>query len=135
MDKISVFGLGKLGLPLAVAFAQRGFSVIGVDIDQKRLDILQAGIAPFYEPGLDALLASSDLAVTSDAQDAVMNSDISIIMVPTPTDRTGMFSLEHVISVCMEIGNALRNKSEYHLVVISSTIMPGSCENEISNVL
>jgi UDPglucose 6-dehydrogenase len=134
---VSVIGLGKLGLPLSVAFADRGISVIGVDNVPGVVEAVNARVPHIYEPKLQTFLnlAGDRLLATSDLHDAVQRTPISIVLVPTPSDDDGWFSLRYVLEVCAELGQAIRDKGRYHLVVISSTVMPGSCDGEIKAVL
>lgn len=125
---ISVFGLGKLGASMAAAIASRGLQVIGVDVNQKAVDAINEGQAPVQETDLDATIhAHRDrLRATMSHQDAVMNSDLSFVIVPTPSDDQGAFSLQYVSWAFREIGRALAHKVGYHNVVLTSTVLPGS---------
>lgn len=124
---ISVIGLGKLGLPLAACLASRGFTVIGADIMPHVVAAVNEGRSPIQEPGLGDLMAHCQgrLTATTDLQAAVRRSDATFVVVPTPSEAEGRFSLRFVLETCTEIGRALRDKS-YHLVIITSTVMPGS---------
>ncbi len=126
--RISVFGLGKLGAPMAAVFAARGHTVIGVDTCAGAVDCINAGRAPVYEPGLAELLRTSRrrLSATSDGPWAVVRSDVTFIIVPTPSEADGGFSLRNVLAAADAIGRGLREKKRAHLVVLSSTVMPGS---------
>lgn len=129
-NTISVFGLGKLGSPLAVAFAHKGFQVIGVDISERFVEDLNRGLAPVEETGLQAMLdAHRDrLRATTDYQDAILNSQVSSIIVPTPTGPDGTFVLDYVMEAVKKIGQVLAQKESYHLIAIVSTVMPGDTE-------
>ncbi len=133
LSSISIFGLGKLGAPLAAAMASRGYEVIGVDSDPRRVDDAKLGKLPLYEPNLSELwnANSTRLTTSGDAHSAVLNSDISFILVPTPSDNTGGFSSRHVIEACRQIGLALRLKRGFHLVVVTSTVMPGALSHHV----
>ncbi len=135
--RISVFGLGKLGAVLAALHANKGHQVIGVDINQSFVDSINQGISPHLEPGLQELISQSEanLSATIDANEAVLNSDASYLIVPTPSDENGIFTNKYVIDVMKQIGSTLKNKNSYHVVVINSTVMPGSCDAEIKNAL
>lgn len=124
--KIAVAGLGKLGLPLATVLANAGHQVIGADRSQKIVDLVNAGTAPFEESGLQEAIESAgdSLSATTDTTAASLVSDVTFILVPTPSDEDGKFSNEFVLEACDEIGVAI--KDEWHLVVVSSTVMPGS---------
>lgn len=137
LKRISVIGLGKLGAPLAACFAWKGFPTIGVDLDPSKVKAVNRGVAPIYEPGLQELLSASQgrLIATEDYEEAIMNSDVSFIVVPTPSDDRGAFSLRYVLEAARHIGDALRKKDAYHLVVVTSTVMPGATEGEVKPVL
>lgn len=131
--KISVFGLGKLGVPVVACLISKGFEVIGVDLDENKVQTLKKLKSPVYEPEVQELLNSFGklLKVTSDGEYAVLNSDITFIIVSTPSKDDGSFSNQYVLAASEVIGKALRKKESYHLVSITSTVFPGSMENEI----
>jgi UDPglucose 6-dehydrogenase len=135
--RISVIGLGKLGTPLAAVLASKGFDVVGMDSNAKFVAALQAGRAPVSEPGLQETiaLAPRNLRATPDLAAAVLGSDVTFVVVPTPSGTDGTFSNTHVISAVRDIGAALRSKNGYHVVVISSTVMPGSTDGPIREAL
>lgn len=124
----SIVGLGKLGASMAAAIASRGFDVIGVDINRAAVDRLNAGQAPVQETDLDALIAAnrSRLRATTSHAEAIRSSDITFVIVPTPSDATGAFSLQYAAWAFGEIGAALKDKDAYHLVVLTSTVLPGA---------
>lgn len=130
---ISVMGLGKLGFPLAVCLANKGYEVIAVDVDQEKIKAMREAKVPFYEPGLKEILegAKDKLEATDDYNIAVLNSEITFIVVPTPSNKEGGFSTEYVLEAIQQIGSVLRNKTSYHLVVLTSTVIPGSIDGEI----
>jgi UDPglucose 6-dehydrogenase len=135
--RASVIGLGKLGSPLAAVLASKGFEVVGMDSNPKFVAALQAGRAAVSEPGLQDLLAGARIPVraTADIDVAVANSDVTFVVVPTPSSPDGTFSNSHVISAVRDIGTALRRKDGYHLVVIASTVIPGSTDGPIRDAL
>ena len=126
--KISVVGLGKLGAPLAAVFASKGFQVVGTDLNPAAVAAINAGRAPVDEPGLQDLITSSAhrLSATDDALSAVSGTDATFIIVPTPSDSSGKFSNEYALQAMATVGQGLRQKNGYHLVVMTSTVMPGS---------
>jgi UDPglucose 6-dehydrogenase len=129
MDKrVSVIGMGKLGAPLAASLASKGLRVIGVDAEREKIEAVNQGRAPVSEPELERLIQENrgKLSATADIEKAISDSDITFIVVGTPTEPGGGFSLRFVLSVCQKIGLALRGKQGYHLVVLTSTVMPGS---------
>jgi UDPglucose 6-dehydrogenase len=123
----SVVGLGKLGSPMAAAMASRGLRVIGVDADENKVKAINERRAPVFEPGLPQLLHSAGdrLTATQDIEEAVRSTQITFIVVATPSESNGGFSLRYVLPVCEAIGRALRSKSEFHLVCLTSTVLPG----------
>jgi len=125
---VSVIGLGKLGAPMAACIAARGFAVTAVDLDAQKVDCIKRGVAPVKEPDLERLLseAGSNLKAATDVREAVSTSDATFIVVATPSEDGGGFSLRYVLPVCEAIGRALSTRQGYHLVVLTSTVMPGS---------
>jgi UDPglucose 6-dehydrogenase len=134
---ISIMGLGKLGSPLAACFAERGFRVTGVDVDAKKVEALNKGLAPVYEPGLAELIQQTQgrLTATQDTEEAVRKSDATFIVVSTPSEVSGGFSLRYVLPCLERIGRTLRTKTGFHLVVLTSTVMPGSTGGEVREAL
>jgi UDPglucose 6-dehydrogenase len=137
LPRVSVIGLGKLGAPLAAVLASRGFTVIGLDVNKTFVDAMNAGKMPIIEPQLNELIAANKgrLSATMDADEAVQKSDASFVIVPTPSDNTGFFSNRFVLQAMETLGKALRKKNGYHVVVITSTVMPGTTGNEIKAAL
>lgn len=135
--KLSVIGLGKLGLCTATCFASKGHQVIGVEKNIVSIEKLRRHENPISENGLDELLEKcwDNFSVTNNIQEAVQKTSMTLIIVPTPSDSSGRFSNKYVILVLEEIARALKYKSESHEVVIISTVMPGSCEKEFIPVL
>lgn len=126
--KISVIGLGKLGAPMLAVFAHKGFEVIGLDLNPAFVDAINAGRAPVVEPNLQELIDSSRsrIRATLDMREAVLNTDVTFIIVPTPSGGDLFFRNDYVIDALQSIGGALREKQGYHVVVVTSTVMPGS---------
>jgi UDPglucose 6-dehydrogenase len=137
VQSISVMGLGKLGSPIAACFAAAGFQVRAVDVDAQKVDALSRGEAPVHEPGLAELIRESQgrLHASLDAEQAVRDSDATFIVVGTPSEPTGGFSLRYVLPTCEAIGRALRGKTGFHLVVLTSTVMPESTGGEVKTTL
>lgn len=133
----SVIGLGKLGASMSAAIAQRGFHVIGVDINQRAVDLVNAGHAPVQETDLEAIIAANTqrLHATVNYRGAILNSDVSFVIVPTPSDGRGAFSLHYAALAFSEIGKALRQKEGYHTVVLTSTVLPGATRYGLLPVL
>jgi len=133
VEAISVLGIGKLGAVVAGCHASRGFAVIGVDVNRNSVECCNRGVPPIQEPGIEDLYRSCQrlLTATTDTASAVARSEVTLICVPTPSDADGGYSLRYVLEGCKTIGDALRNKNAYHLVVLKSTVLPGSCDREI----
>ena len=126
--RVSVIGLGKLGACMAAALAERGHTVFGVDVRQEVVDLLALGKAPVIEPGLqDMITRNRDrITATQDIDAAVEATDLTFVVVPTPSEPNGAFSLEHAAAAFRALGQALRSRTRYHLVVLTSTVLPGS---------
>lgn len=133
--KISVFGLGYVGCVSAACFARDGHEVIGVDVSSNKVDIINSGNSPIVEAGMNELVAETvgagKLKATTDSGEAVTNSELSLICVGTPSNANGSLDLRYVTRVCEEIGASLRDKSSRHVVVIRSTMLPGTIENVV----
>lgn len=127
---ISIFGLGYVGLTLAVGLATRGFKVTGYDIDKEKLEYIARGEPPFYEPGLGELLqkalSEKNLALTTDPIKAVVETDVTFITVGTPENPDGSADLTYLLKALEDIGRGLLLKSSWHLIVIRSTVPPGT---------
>ena len=130
---ISVIGLGKLGSCLASVLAHKGNMVIGVDLNVQTVRLVNMGKAPVFEPGLDVLIRRSQarLFATASYKEAIAKTDITFIVVPTPSEEHGGFTLRHVLAAAESIGKVLRHKDGFHLVVLISTVMPGATEGEV----
>ena len=133
----SIIGLGKLGASMAAAIASRGYKVVGVDINQRAVDLINAGRAPVQETRLEETIAAhrERLRATCSHKDAILNSDVSFVIVPTPSDGRGAFSLQYAKWAFQEIGRALGEKESYHNVVLTSTVLPGSTRYGLLPVL
>jgi len=128
MTTCSVIGLGKLGASMMAAIANRGFRVIGVDVNPRSVELVNAGHAPVWETNLEETIAANKerLRATLDHREAILGSDLTFVVVPTPSDNRGAFSLQYAAWAFREIGRALKEKEGYHLVVLTSTVLPGS---------
>lgn len=134
--RVCVIGLGKLGAPLAACLAAKGLTVVGVDHDARKVDAINQGKPPVHEPGLGELLgqAQGRLTAVSEVESAVAQTGITFIMVSTPSDPSGGFSLRYVEPVCQAIGRALA-KQDYHVVCLTSTVMPGTTGGPVREML
>lgn len=137
--KISVFGLGYVGCVSAACLAQDGHEVIGVDVNPLKVNLINSALSPVVEPGLDEIVAtavaSGALKATQDGCSAILESDISLICVGTPSKDNGSLNLEYVEAVCRQIGQTLAEKADYHVVVIRSTVLPGTVEERLIPIL
>ena len=133
--RISVFGLGYVGVVSAACLAESGHEVIGVDPNATKVDLINDGVAPIVEAGVGELIvrarAESRLSATHSVATAVEQSVLSIVCVGTPSQLNGNLDLSYVRRVCEEIGAVLRTKRQFHVVVIRSTILPGSMRSVV----
>lgn len=131
--RISIFGLGYVGTVSAAVLADQGNDVIGVDVNQDKVNLINKGKSPIIEKDvpeiLDKAVKSNRLRATTDDAEAVSSSDVSVVCVGTPSDRTGAAYLGHIKNVMSNISSALENKIDRHLVVLRSTVPPGTMEN------
>jgi GDP-mannose 6-dehydrogenase len=137
LPRISVFGLGYVGSVTAAALAERGLSVIGCDVSVHKVDLINAGKAPIGEPGLDELLqdqrSAGRVRATVDVEEAVRDSEISIVCVGTPSAPSGALDLQYVEAVSRQLSEAIRRKGTPHAVVYRSTMLPGSTRRMAEN--
>ncbi|CAF1344287.1 unnamed protein product [Didymodactylos carnosus] len=136
--RISVIGIGKLGSPMVAVFASKGYHVIGLDINKDFVELLQKGIAPVYEPRLQELITQykKNIEATTDYYKAISLTDITMVIVPTPSDSdTEFFSNDYVLNTMKAIGQVIKSCNKYHQVVVTSTVMPGSTGGIIRDVL
>ncbi|MFJ3450516.1 nucleotide sugar dehydrogenase [Pseudomonas sichuanensis] len=130
---ISIFGLGYVGAVCAGCLSARGHHVLGVDIAQAKIDMINQGRSPIVEPGLEQLLLDGvrqgRLRGTTDVQAAILASDLSLLCVGTPSKANGDLDLKYMAAVCQEIGTALRDKGSRHTVVVRSTVLPGTLKH------
>jgi UDPglucose 6-dehydrogenase len=125
---VSIIGLGKLGASMLAGMASRGIKVIGLDVSPDAVDAVNRGRAPVQETDLDRTINAyrENIRATADYGDAVANSPISFVIVPTPSDERGAFSLKYAAASFASIGRALAAKNGYHVIVLTSTVLPGS---------
>jgi GDP-mannose 6-dehydrogenase len=130
--RVSVFGLGYVGCVSAASLTSEGHEVTGVDINPDKVRVLAGGESPIVEPGLADLIqagvAQGLLRGIEDVREAVASTDISVVCVGTPSAPNGALDLSAVIRVCEQVGAALRDKAEWHVVALRSTMLPGSTE-------
>lgn len=127
---ISIFGLGYVGCVSVGCLAQNGHSLIGVDVVQNKVDLINSGRPTIVEKDIDTIIGEQfkkgRIRATSDFVEAVSDSEVSIICVGTPSSDTGHLNLKYVYKVAEEIGKSLREKNSFHVVVIRSTVFPGT---------
>ncbi|MEM1239824.1 MAG: UDP-glucose/GDP-mannose dehydrogenase family protein [Cyanobacteria bacterium P01_H01_bin.26] len=131
--KVSIVGTGYVGLVSGVCLAEKGHQVTCVDIDQAKVDKINQGIPPIYEDGLEELLKKNiqtNLKATTDLRQAVMESQISLIAVGTPFDGQTI-DLRFIETVARQIGEVLKDKDDYHVVVVKSTVVPGTSDEVV----
>ena len=130
---ISVFGMGYVGSVSAACFAHVGHKVIGVDVSPLKVEMMASGRTPIIEARMSELVEEGHRAglihATTSADEAVRNSEISFVCVGTPSMRSGKLDLGYVERVVQEIGIALKQKKSYHVVVLRSTVLPGTTES------
>jgi UDPglucose 6-dehydrogenase len=130
---LSVVGLGKLGSPLLAVLANSGHKVIGVDTNLQFIDMINSIKAPVMEPGLQSYIsnASERIKATNNYEEAILGSDLTFVIVPTPSNLDGSFSNEFILEAVEKISKVLKQKNSYHVINITSTVMPGSCDGKI----
>ena len=137
--KISIFGLGYVGAVSLACLSRDGHEVIGVDIDATKLDLIMAGKTPVVEEGMVDLMAlaaaSGRVAVTTDAQQAVLDSEISLVCVGTPSAANGSQDQGAILRLAAEMGRAIAGKSAPHIVVFRSTLVPGTVEDVLRPII
>ena len=128
--RVSVFGLGYVGSVSAASFAADGHTVVGVDVNPDKVASLNEGRSPIVEKGLDELIktatANGSLRATTSTDEAIQATDLSLLCVGTPSRKNGSLDLSYLTRVCEQIGTALKSKPDYHVVVVRSTVLPGT---------
>jgi GDP-mannose 6-dehydrogenase len=132
---ISIFGLGYVGTVVAGCFAKAGHRVIGVDTEQTKVDLINSGHSPIIEAQIGELLATAVAAgtvrATTSAAEAVAATQLSLLCVGTPSQPSGELDLTYIRRVCEDIGHILRTKAERHIVVVRSTVLPGTIRDVV----
>ena len=133
--RISVFGLGYVGVVCAACLADEGHSLLGVEINPVKVDLVNAGQSPVIEEGVDRLVStavgSGLLRATTDCAEAVRESDLALICVGTPSRPNGSLDLRYLERVSREIGTALRQRDDFFVVVVRSTVLPGTVKRVV----
>ena len=129
---ISIFGLGYVGCVGAACLAKLGHNVIGVDVNENKVNLMNAGKPTIIEAGIAELCAEAHeagrMTATTSVEEAVLGSTVSFIVVGTPSSKEGHLNLNYIYTVARQIGEALRLKNEFHIVAIRSTVLPGTNE-------
>lgn len=137
--KISIFGLGYVGAVSLACLARDGHSVIGVDVNRSKLDLIRSGKSPVVEEGIVELMArvaaSGRVSVTTDAVDAVCKSDLSLVCVGTPSAPNGSQDQSALLRLAHELGRAVRDKQADHVIVFRSTVVPGTVEDVLCPII
>ncbi len=139
-SSISVIGAGYVGLCTAVALASKGYNVIAIESDNERVAQINNGIPPFHEPDLEETLQATlqngnFICWFSGIEMAILKTDITFIAVGTPSKTDGSIDLKFVEAAAADIGKALRKKKSYHVVVVKSTVVPGTTQNIVKAIL
>lgn len=136
--KISIFGLGYVGCVSLGCIAQNGHSVIGVDVNQNKVDFINTGRSPIIEKDIDTIIAEQNrlghVSATTNPYNAILNSEVSFICVGTPSSPTGHLDMSYIWKVSEEIGKALKDKQDFHVIAIRSTVFPGTV-NSITAII
>jgi GDP-mannose 6-dehydrogenase len=133
---IAIFGLGYVGCVTAACFAELGFRVVGVDVDARKVRAVTDGQSPFYEPGLEPLIAkhlkSGALTATLSTEEALRDADYAFLCVGTPSAPNGNLNLDYLRNVATEIGGHLDGRTKPLTVVVRSTVFPGTCDEVVA---
>lgn len=135
--KVSIIGTGYVGLVTGACLAEKGHQVICVDIDREKIDKINQGIPPFFEKDLEELIKKNirkNLFATPNLEEAILSTEITLIAVGTPFNGREI-DLSYVVEVSRQIGSILKNKSDYHLVVVKSTVVPGTTDTVVLPLL
>jgi UDPglucose 6-dehydrogenase len=131
IKSVSVCGLGKLGACIAATYANAGFKVVGIDLDQNKIDKINSGLAPVEEPGLSELMKTAkDNLFATDTWGDLVDTDITFFITPSPSLPDGSFSNEFLLSAMRSLASALKSKNKKgHIFACCSTTTPGSCDS------
>jgi len=137
--RISVIGIGYVGLSIALGFTTKDYSVIAVDVDNAKIKRINKGILPFHEPHFQELLKNAiktgRLSFVPTFEKAIRDTEITFVAVGTPSQPDGNIDLQHIEKAACEIGMALQKKDTYHLVVIKSTVTPRTTETSLKLII
>ncbi len=138
--KISIIGAGYVGLCTAVGFSSKGYNVTACEVDEEKSRKINQGIPPFHEPGLQEKLKVSIeggnlKCVVNQTEKAVIDSDLTFVTVGTPSKDDGCIDLKYIASAAHDIGKALKQKNNYHVTIVKSTVIPGTTQNTVKPIL
>ena len=138
--KISVIGVGYVGLCTAVGLASKGYSVLASDVDEQKIAKINQGIPPFHEPGLQEKLTESIQkgnlkGIVGQTEQVIQETDLTFVAVGTPSNPDGSIDLQYIESATRNMGKALKHKNKYHVIVIKSTVIPGTTQNVVKPIL
>lgn len=137
--RISILGTGYVGLCTAIGFASKGHKIITSTHDPEKAASINKGIPPFYEPdlqdSLQRVIAKDLFRCTLDQEEAIQDTEITFIATATPSGEDGSINLQHIKNTTVEIGTTLKKKDTYHLVVVKSTVIPGTTQNIIKKTV
>ncbi len=138
--RITITGTGFVGLVTGAILADKGFKVIALDIDQQKVDTVNKGESFFFEPNLSALLKrvileNKTLVASTNIIESIKKSNVTFICVGTPSREDGSCDLQYIEQSARDIGQAIKEKEEYHLVIAKSTIVPGTTRNLIKTII
>ncbi|MCP4760991.1 MAG: UDP-glucose/GDP-mannose dehydrogenase family protein, partial [archaeon] len=136
---VSVVGMGYVGMVLSTGLSKFGIKVYCCDVDESRIETLRKGKSPIHEPQLPELvekgIKTGLLIPTMDIKEAIMNTDVTFICVGTPCDDTGYIDLVYIKSVSKDIGQVLKNKDDFHVISVKSTVIPGTTDSHVIPII
>ncbi|DAC72542.1 MAG TPA: UDP-glucose 6-dehydrogenase [Thermoplasmata archaeon] len=134
---LSIIGTGYVGLVTGACFAKLGHTITCVDIDLEKIQKINNGVPPIYEEGLDGILSTckDKITATTDYKNALLNSDVTFLCVGTPSLKNGTMDLSYLKEATKQIAAVLKNKNRWHLVVVKSTVLPGTTQDIVLPLL
>ncbi len=131
--RVSVIGSGYVGLVTGMGFVKIGNKVVFVDVDERKIQMINNAKPPIYEEGLEELMKKfkDKYYATKNYREAILNSDATFICVGTPSREDGSIDLTYIKEASKEIGKALKEKEDYHVVIVKSTVLPETTEKVV----
>ncbi|WP_287795132.1 nucleotide sugar dehydrogenase, partial [Archaeoglobus sp.] len=135
--KIAILGSGYVGIVTGIGFAELGHEIVFIDVDERKVEMLNSSKPPIYERGLEELMKKNrgKYRATTDYREALESSELTFICVGTPSKGDGSIDLKYAESASKEIGKALKNNDNFHVVVVKSTVVPGTTEDKIKPII